>query len=125
MCCWECLRPTQTAEVVHPRDSDADLWMVRGAAAARAEGAVPRFTWTQGWRMVGGREVVAGVEVVYPRDSDADLWIVREAAAARAEGAPRVVVVTGDTEVAAGLALTDATGAMPSDMYLLEMRRVC
>ena len=67
---------------------------------------------------------MAGVEVIYPRDSDADLWIVREAAAARAEGAPRVVVVTGDTEVAAGLALTDATGAMPSDMYLLEMRRV-
>ncbi len=70
------------------------------------------------------RELTAGVEVVYTKDSDADLFIMAEAKALRQAGAPRVVVVTGDSEISASLEYGSAMGWMTSEMYMLEMKRV-
>ena len=68
--------------------------------------------------------MTAGVEVVYTRESDADMFIMAEAQAQREAGAPRVVVVSGDTEISASLAYGRAMGWMTSEMYMLEMKRV-
>ena len=68
--------------------------------------------------------MVTGVEVVYTKDTDADMFIMAEAKIQRAAGAPRVVVVTGDTEISASLEYGSAMGWMTSEMYMLEMRRV-
>ena len=70
------------------------------------------------------RELTAGVEVVFTKDSDADLFIMAEAKALRQAGAPRVVVVTGDSEISASLEYGSAMGWMTSEMYMLEMKRV-
>ena len=70
------------------------------------------------------REMTAGVEVVYTKDSDADMFITAEAKAQRAAGAPRVVVVSGDTEIGASLDYRAAMGWMTAEMYMLEMKRV-
>ncbi len=70
------------------------------------------------------REVTAGVDVVYTKDCDADIFITAEAKAQRAAGAPRVVVVSGDTEISASLEYRAAMGWMTAEMYLLEMKRV-
>ena len=70
------------------------------------------------------RELTAGVEVVYTKDSDADLFIMAEAKLQRQAGAPRVVVVSGDTEISASLEYGSAMGWMTSEMYMLEMKRV-
>lgn len=64
------------------------------------------------------------MEVVYTKESDADMFIMAEARAQREAGAPRVVVVSGDTEISASLAYGRAMGWMTSEMYMLEMKRV-
>ena len=68
--------------------------------------------------------MTAGVEVVYTTESDADMFIMAEARAQREAGAPRVVVVSGDTEISASLAYGRAMGWMTSEMFMLEMKRV-
>ena len=74
--------------------------------------------------MLHCRELTAGVEVVYTKDSDADIFIMAEAKAQRQAGAPRVVVVSGDSEISASLEYGSAMGWMTSEMYMLEMKRV-
>jgi len=68
--------------------------------------------------------MTAGVEVVYTKDTDADMFIMAEAKIQRLAGAPRVVVVTGDTEISASLEYGSAMGWMTAEMYMLEMKRV-
>ena len=68
--------------------------------------------------------MTAGVEVVYTTETDADMFIMAEAKAQREAGAPRVVVVSGDTEISASLEYGRAMGWMTSEMYVLEMKRV-
>ena len=64
------------------------------------------------------------MEVVYTKESDADMFIMAEARAQREAGAPRVVVVSGDTEISASLAYGRATGWVTSEMHMLERKRV-
>ena len=68
--------------------------------------------------------MTAGVEVVYTTETDADMFIMAEARAQREAGAPRVVVVSGDTEISASLEYGRAMGWMTPEMYMLEMKRV-
>lgn len=62
--------------------------------------------------------------MVFTKGCDADAFIMAEVKSQRARGAPRVVVVTGDREITESLDYTNAMGFMPTDTYLMEMKRV-